>query len=101
MFILRSGSYTIILLLYVDDIVLIRSSPSIHSFVGFLSHQFTLKNLGDVHYFLGVHITRSLTGLFLSQFKSTYDLIRKFHMQTCNLVHTRSTARTTLSISHG
>jgi len=36
------------------------------SFISTLSKQFAMKDLGDLHYFLGVQVTRSSLGLFLS-----------------------------------
>jgi len=102
MLILCLGSQAIILLLYVDDIVLTKNYIStLRSFIDLLSCQFAMKDLRDLHYFLGVYITHSSIGLFLSQFKYTYDLVNKFHMHTCNLVCISSAARTTLSLFDG
>ena len=86
MFIFRSSRYILVLLLYVDDIILTGSSSSLlFSFVEVLPRQFVMKDLSDFHYFLGVQVSRSYTGLFLSQHKYTTDLLRKFHLnlQTC------------------
>jgi len=86
MFIFRSSHHILILLLYVDDIILTGSSSSLlFSFVEVLPRQFVMKDLSDFHYFLGVQVSRSYTGLFLSQHKYTTDLLRKFHLnlQTC------------------
>jgi len=100
MFILHSSSQTIILLLCVDDIVLTGSSLSaLCSFINLLSRQFAMKDLGDLHYFLGVPVTHSPVGLFLTQYKYTFNLLCKFHIHTCKLVHTPSSLRTTLSVS--
>jgi len=60
-----------------------------------------MKHLGALHYFLGVHVTQSSASLFLSQFKYTHNLIRKFHMQTYRPIRTPSATRTTLSLSDG
>ncbi|KAI5313268.1 hypothetical protein L3X38_042442 [Prunus dulcis] len=40
----------------------------------------TLKDLGPLHYFLGLEVQRSSTGLFLSQAKYATDLLTKVHM---------------------
>ena len=52
-------------MIYVDAIVLIA---------------FELKGLGDLHYFLGLYITRTSKGLFLSQSKYAHDLLTKHNM---------------------
>ena len=50
MFVYHHGSTAMILLLYVDDITLTGSSFSIpHDFISVLSHQFAMKDLGDLH----------------------------------------------------
>lgn len=52
MFIYRSGPYILILLLYVDDIIVTGSASSlIYSFINRLSHEFAMKDLGDLHFF--------------------------------------------------
>ena len=81
LFILRYGKFLVFLLVYVDDIVLIGNSPSfLQSLIHQLSLEFKLKYLGNLHYFLGLHITRTSTGLFLNQSKYAYDLLQKHNM---------------------
>ncbi|CAH9068709.1 unnamed protein product [Cuscuta epithymum] len=70
MFIYRTNSQVVYILLYVDDILITGSSTSfVSSVVNTLAHQFAMKDLGDVHYFLGIQAKRTPTGLFLSQAK--------------------------------
>ena len=87
MFVLGTGSHILVLLLYVDDIILTGSSTTLLlSFISTLSNQFTMKDLGDLHYFLGLQVTCTPTGIFLSQQKYAADLLRKFHLHTTNLL---------------
>jgi len=66
-FVYHHGSTTVILLLYVDDIILTGSSSTIlHNFISVLSRQFAMKDLGDLHNFMGVQVTRTSTGIFLT-----------------------------------
>ena len=54
LFILCHGKLLVYLLVYVDDIVLTGNSPDfLASLVKQLSQTFELKDLGDLHYFLG------------------------------------------------
>ena len=54
LFIYHHGAETAYLLLYVNDIVLIASSPSLlRCIIGALQYEFPLKDLG-VHHFIGV-----------------------------------------------
>ena len=76
LFILRHWKFLVYLLVYVDDIVLTSNSPSfLQSLILQLSSKFELKDLGNLHYFLGLQITRTTNGLFLNQTKYAHDLL--------------------------
>ena len=65
MFISRTDSRILVLLLYVDNIILTGNSEVVlQRFIALLSHQFPMKDLGDLHYFLGIQVVRSLKGFF-------------------------------------
>ena len=67
LFVYRRRMDTIYLLLYVDDIVLTASSPAIlqHT-IQALQQEFSMKDLGELHHFLGMHVQRCGSGLLLS-----------------------------------
>lgn len=51
---------------YVDDIILTGNlTACLQSFSRALSSQFSLKELGDLHYFLGMKVIRSKDGTLL------------------------------------
>lgn len=67
LFIYHHGSDTVYLL-YVDDIVLTASSASLlRRVIGAVQQEFAMKDMGQLHHFLGISVTQSATGLFLSQ----------------------------------
>ena len=83
LFIFRQGSLVVYLLVYVDDIVLTGNNPQfLSSLIAQLSSAFELKDLGSLNYFLGLQITRSSKGLFLSQTKYAQDLLIKANMHS-------------------
>lgn len=41
---------------------------------------FPVKDLGDIHYFLGIEVHRFAKGLFLNQSKYAIDLLKKTDM---------------------
>lgn len=95
LFILRHGKFLVFLLVYVDDIVLTGNSPSfLQSLILQLSSEFELKDLRNLHYFLGLHITRTSRGIFLNRSKYAHDLLQKHNMlsakPTRHLVHLTS-----------
>jgi hypothetical protein len=42
-----------------------------------------MKDLGFLHYFLGLQVLQNNEGIFLSQSKYACDLFRRFHMDDC------------------
>ena len=64
---LPSKSHTSYLLLYVDDIVLTASSQQFpYHIMSLLNREFSMTDLGLLHHFLGIPVTRDSGGLFLS-----------------------------------
>ena len=54
-------------MLYVDDIILTALSPALLRRITRLLHsEFAMTDLRDLHHFLGISVTRSSGGLFLS-----------------------------------
>jgi hypothetical protein len=84
LFICRRGSDTAYLLLYVDDIVLTASSTEfLRHVIGALQHEFAMTDMGQLHHFLGISVTRSAHGLFLSQRQYTQDILERAGMSAC------------------
>ena len=66
----------ILLVIYVDDIVISGDDCAAISPLKKLLHaKFHTKDLGPLKYFLGVDVTRSKKGIFLSQRKYVLDLL--------------------------
>ncbi|XP_026431503.1 uncharacterized protein LOC113351598 [Papaver somniferum] len=64
------------------DILLTGSSPEfLQSIISQLQAQFPIKDLGDLHYFLGLEVKRDSSTLFLSQTKYAMDLFKRFNME--------------------
>ena len=81
LFVKTVGSTLIILLLYVDDIIITgNDSMAIQHVIQSLTSEFDIKDLGHLHYFLGIQISRTGTGLFLSQQKYVHDFLIKIEM---------------------
>jgi hypothetical protein len=77
----KKGSVTISLLVYVDDIIVASSSSSatadlLHN----LQNEFALKDLGTLHYFLGIEVSHAKEGIYLSQKKYTTDVLQRVGM---------------------
>jgi len=73
------STYTIFILIYVDDIIITGSSlVVIQQLISTLSTCFALKDLGPLQFFLGIHVTHLSTGgLHMSQQQYITDLLRR------------------------
>jgi hypothetical protein len=84
LFFYKKGMITIFLLVYVDDIVVVSSSSkAVQALLEDLKTDFALKDLGELHYFLGIEVKRIRDGILLSQEKYATDLLKKAGMATC------------------
>ncbi|RVW86266.1 Retrovirus-related Pol polyprotein from transposon RE1 [Vitis vinifera] len=54
----------------------------------YLSREFEMKDLGPLKYFLGIEVSRSSEGIFLSQRKYALDLLQETGMSGCQPVNT-------------
>lgn len=81
LFIFNTQGVILYLLVYVDDIIVTgNTTQAVHHFLQQLSTRFSLKDLGNLHYFLGVEVLSHADGLFLSQRKYIADLLQKTRM---------------------
>lgn len=53
-----------------------------------LQLEFAIKDIGDLHFFLGIHVTRTPFGFFLSQAKYAEDLLDRASMTNCKPIST-------------
>ncbi|KAB2608320.1 hypothetical protein D8674_011488 [Pyrus ussuriensis x Pyrus communis] len=71
----------VFVLVYVDDIIV--TGPSISEcqhVISQLSSLFPIKDLGALHYFLGIEVHQSSKGIFITQTKYILDLLKKANM---------------------
>ncbi|XP_028114451.1 uncharacterized protein LOC114312425 [Camellia sinensis] len=61
----------------IDDVILIRNDlEQIQELKKFLNDRFKLKDLGNLKYFLGIEVARSTKGIFLSQMKYAFEILK-------------------------
>ncbi|KAL5727461.1 hypothetical protein ACHQM5_000656 [Ranunculus cassubicifolius] len=89
---------TMYVLIYVDDIIVTGSnSQHITHLIHQLSSVFAIKDLGALHYFLGVEVIPHKHGLFLSQQKYIRDILGRTQLEGVKPVNTPLAANTQLS----
>ena len=63
----QQGNSLVLLAVYADDIVITGNNPEeISALKDFLDEKFKIKDLGELHYFLGIEIIRVSNGLILT-----------------------------------
>jgi hypothetical protein len=86
----------------VDDIVLTDSSPHLlQSVVDHLCYEFAIKDMGALHFFLGIDVKRNDDDFFLSQERYAKEILERADMTICKPVATPVDAKGKLSSSDG
>ncbi|KAJ4753743.1 hypothetical protein LUZ62_088148 [Rhynchospora pubera] len=99
LFISHAHNHITMVLVYVDDIIITGSNPLlVSSHIAHLHTSFSLKDLGDLNFFLGIQITRTPTSIHLSQSKYIHDILVKANM--VHAKHSPSPMSTSISLSN-
>lgn len=70
------GNMELRVLIYVDDLLICgNDAHMLQRFKDYLSRCFSMKDLGNLKYFLGIEVSRGTEGFFLSQRKYTLDIL--------------------------
>lgn len=86
------------MLIYVDDIIVASlSNEAIDRLLIQLQKHFAIKDLGELHYFLGIEVTKKGGGISLSQTKYAHDILKKVNMQLCKPISTPMSVSNKLS----
>jgi hypothetical protein len=88
----------VILLLYVDDLFLSREETLVAECKQRLAAEFEMKDLGLMHYFLGLEVWQSPERIFLNQGKYTIEILKRFNMLECKSMNTPMEAKLKLLV---
>eukprot|EP00253_Pinus_taeda_P014108 PITA_14108 len=78
----------LIIVLYVDDLILTGDDQLIMSCKKDLVREFEMKDMGLIHYFLGMEVWQKNGELFVSQGKYANEIRRRFNMEKCEPMQT-------------
>lgn len=88
--------------MYVDDIIVTSNKTYyLSEFTRNLHSVFALKDMGPVHFFLGIQVHITPSSFLLNQSQYVRDVLIKFGMQNCSPCSTPMAATTTLSAIEG
>ncbi|KAK9073378.1 hypothetical protein SSX86_007702 [Deinandra increscens subsp. villosa] len=95
LFVKSDGKDTLMVQIYVDDIIFGSSSAALcKEFEGLMQSKFEMSSMGELNFFLGLQVKQTANGIFLNQSKYIQDMLKRFDMQSV------STSRTPISTSH-
>ena len=92
----------LLLLIYVDDILITGSNPShVSSFIFDPSSPFALRDLGNLHNFLGVEVIQQSSTLYLNQCRYIQQFLKRNNMLNTKLANTPGALGKQLSTADG
>jgi hypothetical protein len=87
-----------VVVVYVDDLIITGSDrDNIRSFKEEMVAAFKMSDLDLLHYYLGIEVKQSVSGISFSQGAYTMKVLEKSGMTRCNLCHVPMEARLKLS----
>jgi histone deacetylase 1/2 len=90
------------MLVYVDDIIIASSSDElVNALLKDLEKDFAIKDLGALHYFLGIEVKRSNDELLLTQERYAKDVLQRVGMEACKPISTPLSSTERLSLHEG
>ncbi|CAM8908673.1 unnamed protein product [Rhodiola kirilowii] len=98
MFVKKENKHFIIAQIYVDDIVFgSNSQKMVDEFVAQMQSEFQMSMVGEMNYFLGLQVTQSKGGIFMTQANYARNLVKKFGLDKAT--HKRTPAATHVKIT--
>ena len=76
------------MVLYVDDLFLIGAEELTAGCKADLASEFEMKDIGLVHYFLGLEVWQVSGEIFLEQGKYAIEILKRFRMEDCKSMAT-------------
>jgi len=99
LFICRHSSASLFLLVYVNDILI--TGSNISQLITNLSHEFPVKDLGHLKYFLGMEAHQLAEGLLLLQSQYIFNLLQRTNMLDAKPVSSLMLSSQKLSLVSG
>ncbi|XP_015160537.1 uncharacterized mitochondrial protein AtMg00810-like [Solanum tuberosum] len=91
----------VILLLYVDIVITWNNLQLLQNLISQLSTHFALKDMGILHFFLGIEIVPYVDGIYLSQVKYAKDILKKTMMHCARAIHTPLSQKSDFHVATG
>nr|GEV42745.1 hypothetical protein [Tanacetum cinerariifolium] len=85
----KTDKHILLVQIYVDDIIFSSTDPkACDVFSNETISKFQMSMMGQMLFFLGLQVSQSLGGIFINQSKFTFEILKKFRMDSCDPVDT-------------
>ena len=86
--------------IYDDDIIFCSTDEKLCSkFAKLMQSKYEISMMGELTYFLGLQVKQVKDGIFISQDKYIYDLLKKFYLTDCSSAKTSMAIATKLEVN--
>ena len=91
---------SILVQIYVDDIIFGSTDEKLcKKFAKLMQSKYEMSMMGELTYFLGLQVKQVSDGIFISQTKYIYDLLKKFDLMDCTSAKTPMATATKLELN--
>nr|GEU41619.1 retrovirus-related Pol polyprotein from transposon TNT 1-94 [Tanacetum cinerariifolium] len=74
---------------YVDDIIFGSTDPRYATlFSDLMKSRFEMAMIGEMTFFLGLHVNQSPSGIFINQSNYVNEILKKYGLNTCDIIST-------------
>ncbi|GJW77913.1 putative ribonuclease H-like domain-containing protein [Tanacetum coccineum] len=89
LFIRRFDDDILVVQVYVDDIIFGSTHPRYTQlFSDLMKSRFEMSMMGEMTFFLGLQVNQSPCGIFINQSNYVLEILKKYGMETCDLIGT-------------
>ncbi|KAJ9547006.1 hypothetical protein OSB04_019549 [Centaurea solstitialis] len=82
LFIKREGEHIMLVQIYVDDIIFGSTCPDFcETFSKLMMTRYEMSMMGELNFFLGLHVKQLSAGIFINQAKYIKDILKKFNLE--------------------
>ncbi|CAM8935607.1 unnamed protein product [Rhodiola kirilowii] len=98
LFLLKEGKDTLVVQVYVDDIIFGSTNPKlVKKFTDLMSSEFEMTMVGELKYFLGLQVAQREDGTRIHQQKYVKEILKKFGMESAKTCATPMSPNDTLT----
>nr|GEY23029.1 putative ribonuclease H-like domain-containing protein [Tanacetum cinerariifolium] len=85
----RFDNDILVVQVYVDDIIFGSTDPRYATlFSDLMKSRFEMSMMGEMMFSLGLHVNQSLSGIFINHSKYVHEILKKYGLNTCDIIGT-------------